>query len=137
MCKWSLHVDVRDTSPSTLTAQGTCNISGLLIYDVKKESTVTAAASGITVIGAFATTNIFVNDINLVFRANHASLGNECKGIAVSDAMGVVNIFGNRIEDVQTPTVSDADGDGISVFGRGGATGFREGSAKHLQQRDS
>lgn len=126
LCANGIYVDVRNANPSTLTASGTCRIDAK-VYDVRKASTITASANGILVIGAFEFGYI-TGSVDLVDRVNHASAGNECKGIAVSDIPeGALWHISARVNNVQTPTTSDLDGDGISAFGRGGATTLRAG----------
>jgi hypothetical protein len=107
-----VYVDVRDASPSTLTASGRCYID-IGVKNAKKDSSITAIASGVTVIGAFEEINI-KGIVDGVDRDNHASTGNECKGIGVSDLVGTCRV-GATVKNISTP---DVDADGISVFGR-------------------
>ena len=106
------YVDVRDASPSTLLARGRCDIR-IKVFETFKDSTITAPASGITVVGAFAEININ-SEVDGVNRLNNGSFGDECKGISVSDAVGVVRID-SVVRNVLSPTL---DADGIAVFGR-------------------
>jgi hypothetical protein len=126
LCANGIFIDVRDANPSTLSASGLCRIDAR-VFDVKKASTVTAAASGITVIGAFADIHV-TGEVNSVTRANHASLGNECQGIAITDLVGVARVSA-RVTSVSSPSASDVDADGISIFGRGTGTGIKTGKA--------
>jgi len=111
-----IYVDVRDASPSTLTAGGKCHID-IEVYDVLRPASVTSAAHAIGVIGAFERIDIrgIVDGVDRVTAAS----GNACKGVAVSDLVGVAHVD-TAVSRVITPDGNDADG--IAIFGRDNAT---------------
>lgn len=118
-CKWeSIGFNLNDNAPSALNIRttsstpGTVTIDNLSIDDCK-QTTQTVTPQPVVVSGTYANIDITRVVVNNVSRVNTALFS---AGIVVLNATGIINIKGNTVLNVLSPS-GFLDADGIVVFG--------------------